>query len=90
VFLSFTLSRADLAAHAASLRSAPVARPSAQKPLVLLMFGAGTNAWAIRAGLKNRFGWVFEGQPSPPVFEAVEDQPALNVTFVLPDRLSPL
>jgi hypothetical protein len=42
--------------------------------------------WAIRAGLKNRFGWVFEGQQPPPVLDAVEGTPSINVTFHLPSR----
>jgi hypothetical protein len=41
--------------------------------------------WAIRAGLKNRFGWVFEGQPAPSPAQLAEGEtPPLQVTFVLP------
>jgi hypothetical protein len=44
--------------------------------------------WAIRAGLRNRFRWTFEG-PSPPdpdVIGAVEGDQQLQITFVVPSK----
>jgi hypothetical protein len=44
--------------------------------------------WAIRAGLRNRFRWTFEG-PSPPdpdVIGAIESDQQLQITFVVPSR----
>jgi hypothetical protein len=44
--------------------------------------------WAIRAGLRNRFGWTFEG-PSPPdpdVIGAIEGDQQIQITFVVPSR----
>jgi hypothetical protein len=34
-------------------------------------FGADQAVLVNKAGLRNRFGWTFEGTPPPPVFEAV-------------------
>jgi hypothetical protein len=42
--------------------------------------------WAIRAGLRNRFGWTFEGTPPAPVLEASDGIPAMQINFVLPSR----
>jgi hypothetical protein len=44
--------------------------------------------WAIRAGLRNRFRWTFEG-PSPPdpdVIGAIEGDQQMQITFVVPSR----
>jgi hypothetical protein len=47
--------------------------------------------WAIRAGLRNRFRWTFEGAtPAPPdVINALEDMGPMQVTFVVPSSKRP-
>src|SRR6516165_2148155 len=43
--------------------------------------------WAIRAGMRNRFNWTFEG--SQPPLEAIgsfADTPEIKIKFVMPDK----
>jgi hypothetical protein len=44
--------------------------------------------WAIRAGLRNRFNWVFEGsQPLPAeAIGSFADSPEMKIEFVMPDK----
>jgi hypothetical protein len=78
-----TLSRAfkkELAHSAAALKEL-IANKYFQK------LEAGAD-WAIRAGLRQRFGWTFEGsQPPPP--EAISNfasDDMIKISFVYPDK----
>jgi hypothetical protein len=44
--------------------------------------------WAIRAGLRNRYNWTFEGsQPLPPeAIGSFADSPEMKITFVMPKQ----
>ena len=45
-------------------------------------------AWAVRLGMRNRFGWIFEGSNAlpPDVMGAVGSEPEMKISFVLPDK----
>jgi hypothetical protein len=47
--------------------------------------------WAIRAALRNRFGWTFEGSIAPPMMdESFASTPEMRITFVSPTRREPI
>jgi hypothetical protein len=48
--------------------------------------------WAIRADLRNRFGWVFEGAVPPPDSSGsfTNGDDTIKITFVTPDQREPI
>jgi hypothetical protein len=45
-------------------------------------------SWAIRLGMRNRFGRIIEGSapPAPEVLGVPVEEPAMQISFVLPDK----
>jgi hypothetical protein len=48
--------------------------------------------WAIRAALRNRFGWIFEGQQTPPqlLVEDFASSEEIQIRFVTPTKREPI
>jgi hypothetical protein len=52
---------------------------------------AAGEAWAVRAGLRNQYNWIFEGQQTAPLLEEEERAAmpkTINVQFCLPNGKS--
>jgi hypothetical protein len=63
---------------------------AALKELIARKYMEALNAgevWAVRLGLKNRFGWVSaDSSATPPELRADKDGIAINVSFVAPPQ----
>src|SRR6516162_8824646 len=46
--------------------------------------------WAIRAGMRNRFNWTFEGSQPLPVANDFASDDTIKIKFVMPEKREPV